>query len=158
MAIEEVENLVKRGKPLEEIVGKFDWKDFEKIVAEIFEKNNFHTEKNFRFKTKNRYEIDVVAIKEKIVFVVDCKEWSNGRYKKSGLKTAVEKQERRMKEFEKFLKINPIARDVLKLKEEYKICPLIVTWLQEDLIKENETLVVPTYKLNSFLVDVESYI
>jgi len=158
MDLEQIRKGVISGRPMEEIIGKFDWQEFEELVAEIFENNNFKVKQNFRFKAKRRYEIDLVAIKSKNVLCVDCKEWGRGRYKKSGLLTAVKKQEERVNQIEKFLKMNLMARQLLKLGLDYKIHPIIVTWLQEDLIKESRTFVVPVWKLNSFLVDIYNYI
>jgi len=157
--LEEIRYLVTKGKDLEEIIEDFDWKEFEGIVAEIFEKNNFKIKKNFRFKIKNRYEIDIIGISPNFVLVVDCKQWGKGRSKISGLRIAAEKQEKRMDELKKFLRNNPIAKDMMKIdlkKQEFH--PIIVTWVQENLTKENKTLIVPVWKLNSFLVESEKYL
>lgn len=156
--LERIKNLIKSGKNIEDIIEKFDWREFEQIIMEIFENNNFRVRKNFRFKTRRRYEIDILAIKRNKVLCVDCKEWGRGRYKKTGLKHAIEKQEERVKELKKFLKNNPIAQNKLKINMNYEFHPLIVTWLQEDLIKENDTLIVPVWKLNSFLLELEKYL
>jgi Holliday junction resolvase-like predicted endonuclease len=157
MELEQIRKHVLSGKSIEEIIKKFNWQEFEQLVAKIHENNNFLVKQNFRFKTGRRYEIDVIAVKNNFVLCVDCKEWSRGRYKKSGLVGAVKKQEERVNQLERFLKANLLARKSLKLDSNYQIHPAIVTWLQEDLIKENNTFVIPVWKLNSFLVDVYSY-
>ncbi len=43
MELEEIRNNVLAGKNIEDILKKFDWKKFEKIVAGIFENNDFKT-------------------------------------------------------------------------------------------------------------------
>jgi len=147
-------------KTIEEIIEKFqlNWQDFEKLVAEIFFDNNFRIKQNFRFKTKNRYEVDILAIRNRYVFCIDCKEWGKGRNKKSGLLTAIDKQEKRLDELKKFLKSNPIAKNMLDVNmKKQKLIPLIVTWMQEDIIRESDTLVVPIWKLNDFLLELENY-
>jgi hypothetical protein len=147
-------------KTIEEAIEKFqlDWRDFEKFVAEIFRDHSFHTKQNFRFKTKSRYEIDVLAVGSRQVFCVDCKEWSKGRNKKSGLLAAIEKQEKRLSELKKFFRSNLIARRMLGVDvKKQKMLPLVVTWMQEDIVKENKTIVVPVWKLNDFLLEVENY-
>lgn len=149
--LERIKKLIVRGKSAEEVFGEFDWKGFEDVVSEIFVANNFHVKRNFRFKTKNRFEIDVVATNSFNVFCVDCKEWSLGRSKNAALKIACEKQEMRLKEFKKFLKKNLIAQKLLKLSEEKNFLPILVTLHQEDIIKHNETFVIPIKKLNYFL-------
>lgn len=158
MDLEQIRKCILSGKPIEEIIESFDWQEFEQLVAEIFENNNFRVKQNFRFKTKRRYEIDILAVGNKIVLCVDCKEWGSGRYKRAGLVRAAKKQEERVKQLKKFLKTNLIARQTLQLDLYCKIYPAIVTWLQEDLVKENNAFVVPVWKLNSFLVEINSYL
>jgi Holliday junction resolvase-like predicted endonuclease len=153
-----VKKKLKEGKLLEDVVEELDWKDFEQLVSEILIENNFFVKQNFRFKTKKRYEIDLVSVKNKIGLCVDCKEWSGGRYKKSAIRRAAKNQEKRMKELVKFLRKNPIAKHMLKIDKRIKFYPLIITWQQEDLIQEKDTFIVPIYKLNSFLLEIENYL
>lgn len=157
MEIEEAENFLKSGKTLEEFVGKIDWKDFEKFVKEIFSVNGFSSFSNFRFKTSRRFEIDVIATKNNLIFLADCKEWDRGRYKKSGLTRAAEEQITRSNEFEKFLKKNPIAKKRFKVDSNAKIIPIIVTWYDEDISQFANCFVVPVWKLNSFLIGHDFY-
>lgn len=156
MRLEEIRKDMLKGKPLEEVLENFNWKEFEDTVAEIFAINGFKIKKNFRFKTSKRYEIDVIAVKDEHVLCVDCKEWGRGRYKKTSLIYAVEKQEKRTKEFRKFLNKNLIARSSIGIKNQ-SLEPLIVTLFQEDLIKEKEVFIVPVWKLNSFLIEIEKF-
>ncbi|HKZ45487.1 MAG TPA: nuclease-related domain-containing protein [archaeon] len=156
--LEEIRKHLASGKTLEEALEGFDWKEFEQAVEEVFRSNDYRTLRNFRFKTKRRYEIDIIAIRGSRVFCVDCKEWDRGRYKKSGLKMAVSKQEERLKEFLKYVKANPILKSKLKLGMKFESFSLIVTLLQEDLAEENGTLVVPIWKLNNFLIESEKYL
>ncbi|MCS7105842.1 MAG: restriction endonuclease [Candidatus Aenigmarchaeota archaeon] len=150
-----LENL--RAKNLEKELKILDWKNFEKIVQEIFEVNGFRVKKNFRFKTEKNYEIDLIAVKENFNFSVDCKRLGKGRYKKSEILKAVRKQEERTKELKKFLERNLIARESLKIKSK-NFYSLIVTLFEEEVVKEGKTLVVPVCKLNSFLNEVENYV
>jgi hypothetical protein len=155
--LEDIRKYVSSGKTLEEVLEKFDWKSFENTVGNIFSSNGFRIFMNFRFKTKSRFEIDVVAVRGSTVFLVDCKEWGKGRDKKSGLRSAVQKQEGRVSEFKKFIRGNFIIQLKMDLVKGSKFFPLIVTLLQEELHKEQETLIVPVWKLNSFLLESESY-
>jgi Holliday junction resolvase-like predicted endonuclease len=157
MDIEKIRKDILAGKEIEEVLKNLDWKDFEEFVVNVFSDNNFVVKRNFRFKTKRRYEIDIVASRGNSVVCVDCKEWSKGRYKKSGLKHAVKNQENRVKEFKKFLKKNLIAQNVLKIEPDSAFYPLIVTLFEEDLIIENNTFIVPVWKLNGFLLELEKY-
>jgi len=157
MKIEDAENFLKNGKTLEEFVGKIDWKNFEKFVKEIFSVNGFNTFSNFRFKTERRFEIDVIAAKNNIVFLTDCKEWDKGRYKKSGLSKAAEEQIERTKEFKKFVRKNLIAKSRFKVGSNVKTVSLIVTWYDEDVSQFANCFVVPVWKLNSFLIGHDFY-
>ena len=101
---------------IEEIVKAIDWQEFERLVSEILEKHEFKTWNNFRFKTKRRYEIDVITTRNNTTFLIDCKQWSTGRYKSSALKRASEDQEERLEEFERFVEENADVKKVLKEK------------------------------------------
>lgn len=53
---------------------KTDWKTFENDVADVFEHFGYNVERDVRFKTVARFQIDVVAYNEKRCFFVDCKD------------------------------------------------------------------------------------
>ena len=140
MRLEEIEQLIKSGKTLEEILKIIDWKEFEEKIEEIFKIHGFKTTRNFRFKTKKRYEIDLVAEKDYIIFAVDCKKWEKGRYKISELKKSAIKQKERALELKNFLKTK---KDVI---------PLILTLYDESINEFEGALIIPSFKLNSFLL------
>ena len=158
MLIDEIELELKKGKCIEDILERLDWKKFENVIAEIFQENGFHTKQNFRFKAKKRHEIDIIAVRNNLIFCIDCKWWNKGRYKKTSLKSAIISQGSRSKEFTKFLKKNPIAKGLLKINSKYFIHPLLVTLHDEDMIREGETFIVPAWKLNRFVIELENYI
>ncbi|MGC9058804.1 MAG: restriction endonuclease [Candidatus Aenigmatarchaeota archaeon] len=140
MKLEEIEQLIKSGKTLEEILKLIDWKEFEEKVEEIFKIHGFKTIRNFRFKTKKRYEIDLVAEKDYVIFAVDCKKWSRGRYKISELKKFAVKQKERALELKNFF------------KTEKDVIPLILTLYDEGINEFEGTLIIPSFKLNNFLL------
>jgi len=156
--LEGIKDKISKGQEIEEVLKKFNWKEFEGFIAEIFRDNGFAVKQNFRFKTKNRYEIDLLAINKRVAFCVDCKEWNQGRYKKTGLKYAAKNQEKRLEELRKFLKKNPIATGMLNVDANPNFYPLIVTLFEEDLTKENNTIIVPAWKLNGFLLEMDNYL
>jgi D-lyxose ketol-isomerase len=156
MSLDDVQVMMAGGRSIEEIISDFDWREFESLVAGIFEANGFFVRKNLRFKTANRYEIDVFAVSDVVAFAVDCKEWGKGRDKRSGLRSAVVRQEERVEHLKRFVKGNPIAQKNLHVHKQ-QILPLVVTWLQEDLQMHNGSLIVPVWKLNSFLLHAESF-
>ncbi len=155
--LEEIRNRIIFGEPMEKVLEKFDWRRFEDFISEIFVKNDFFVRQNFRFKTKRHYEIDIIAVRDAKVLLVDCKSWSSGRYKKAALKQAINDQKERVKEFSRFVNKNAIAQGLLKLYSGSNFHALIVTLLQEDILIEDDTFVVPAEKLNNFILEIERY-
>ena len=128
------------------------------MIIEILKKHDFITFQNFRFKSKRKFEIDILASNKNNLLIIDCKHWNNGRYKKTSLKYAVEEQKYRVEELKKFIKNNPIAKNKFQITEKTKFIPLIITWFEEDLLKHEDTFVVPVWKLNEFLLSLSEYI
>jgi Holliday junction resolvase-like predicted endonuclease len=155
--LEKIVEEIRKGKELEEILKKFDWKFFENFVREVFEANDFFVKQNFVFKTDKKYEIDLIASRGNFLLCADCKSWASKGSKKSKLKEAVKKQEKRVKELKKFLRKNLILRNELKVKRGSKFKSIIITLFEEDLIKESKSIIIPVFKLNNFLVDLEKY-
>lgn len=154
--LKEIEKLARKF-PVEEVLKEHDWKEFERIVAEVFKENEFTVKKNFRFKINKKYEIDIIATRGNLILCVDCKKWSGGRYKKSGIKKSAKDQEKRTRMMEKYLKNNPLLMKNLKIEGDFEIRPMIVTLMEEDLIREGNTFIVPFFKLNSFLLEIENF-
>lgn len=157
MELEKLKRKISGGKQIEEVLGKFDWKDFEQTVGDIFRQNDFKVRNNFRFKTRRTYEIDLIAVRGRVVFCVDCKRWSNSREKIWGLAKAAKEQERRTSELEKFVRSNPIARSMMKIPDG-KFVPMLATLHQEKILKEGKTFVAPVKKLNTFILEHETII
>ena len=88
--------LIKNGFPIDGISVALNWRDFEGLTAEILNQNDFGVIKNMML-TKPRMEIDVVGIKLGIAILIDCKHWK--QYSGSALKTAVQKQIERTKQY-----------------------------------------------------------
>jgi len=156
--LEKIKQRILAGEEIEEILKEIDWKEFEELVASILEQHDFSCVIHFKFKTKRFYEIDVLAAKNNIILAIDCKKWKRGRYKKTGLKYAVEAQEERVKELKKFLRVNKLLAEKLRLKGKLYFLPLIITWFEEDLLKFNDTFIVPIWKFNQFLLSISDYV
>jgi len=50
-----------------------NWDDFEKLVADVFEKFNYNVISDERFKDKRWHQIDVIAFNDRYAFFIDCK-------------------------------------------------------------------------------------
>ena len=156
--IEKIKDRVLKGEQIENIVEEIDWKQFEELIIEILKEHDFITFQNFRFKTDRRFEVDILAFDGNNILVIDCKRWNRGRYKKTGLKYAVEEQKHRLEELKKFIKNNPLAKNKFQITGKIKFIPLIITWFEEDLLKYEDTFIVPVWKLNEFLLSQSEYI
>lgn len=53
---------------------KVDWKKFENDAAEVFEAFDYEVNRDVRFKTTRRFQIDFIASNEKRIFFIDCKD------------------------------------------------------------------------------------
>ncbi|MFH8080396.1 MAG: restriction endonuclease [Candidatus Aenigmatarchaeota archaeon] len=140
MQIEKILEELKHSREIDEVLAKYNWKDFESMVEYIFMQHDFSVKKNFRFKTTKRYEIDVLAEKE-IIFCVECKRWERGRNKRATLLLSSNKHLERVEEFKKFANVKK------------HVIPMIITLRDEGFYFENKTFFIPIWFLNEFLLN-----
>ncbi len=116
---------------LEKLVRKVKWQWFEKLVAFVFEQNDFSVNEKrvivFDNKTKRQY--DVIAEKFGKIWLIECKKQKNLNFNQA-IKKHLERCE------------------IYKNKTKKTIVPLIVTMNQE---MEAEIPIVPLLKLNTFI-------
>jgi len=123
---------------LEGVSKEIIWQNFERLAAFIFEKNEFQVRTNVvKTLNKKRRQYDVIAVKNNLTFLIECKKWSGNRYRLSQLKRAIIQH----KERTNFYK-NVTNEDAI---------PIIVTLIEEEIQFYEEVPVVPILKLNSFL-------
>ncbi|UCD07484.1 MAG: restriction endonuclease [Candidatus Aenigmatarchaeota archaeon] len=151
MDLEEIEYQILHGKSIEEIIKEFDWRGFEDLCSSILAEHGWKTKKNFRFKTEKRYEIDILAEKGEKILLIDCKQWGERPGKASQLKISAKKQLERAKEWEKINFLNRVGK-------ELKTLPIIITWLEEGITRENGVLIVPVFTFNTFLLEIDKYV
>ncbi|MEM0101229.1 MAG: restriction endonuclease [Candidatus Methanomethylicaceae archaeon] len=150
MKLEELENKLKLGESLEEILKKEGWKDFEDLTSLILSENGFLTIKNFRFSyNKKRYEIDIIALEEPRAILIDCKHWKARYGKKSALRKAAHTHYQKCLNFSYKLSEIPIIE--LKKWNKVIIIPTLITLYEEELREEEKVLIVPLFKIVSFL-------
>lgn len=125
---------LRMGAPIDEISQILDWKDFEALVSEILELQEFDVTRNLTL-TKPRMQIDVIGTKAGVSVLIDCKHWKRLSY--SALETAVNKQIERTKHY------------VIKEKVRAAL-PAIVTLYQEEIKFINKVPIIPIFQLDSF--------
>ena len=126
---------IKSGAPIEEASRDVDWKDFEGLVAEILESENFEVIRNFRMR-KPTMEIDVVGIHLGVAVLIDCKHWK--RMTNSALEKIVQRQIDRVKHY-------------VTNTDEVVAAPVIVTLYQEETKFVSKVLIVPIIQFSSFI-------
>jgi hypothetical protein len=155
ISLEDLKAKMKGGVGIEELTKELDWKDFEGLVSEVFSANGFRTFRNFRFSSKKRrYEVDVIALERPRVVVVDCKHWGIRVGKSSALRAAALAHLNRTVEFSGKLQEFP-AMNVHEW-EEVTATPILVTLYQERIFENVGVLVVPLFKLNTFVDELRN--
>jgi protease II len=119
------------------------WQNFERLAAFIFEKNNFQVKINvIKTRNKKRRQYDVVARRGDKTFLIECKKWAGNRYRLSALKAAIEKHKERVEFY----------RDITN----EDAAPIVVTLIEEEIKFYEDMPIVPIFKLNSFINEMDS--
>ncbi len=120
------------------------WQDFEEHVLKIV--RSFCADAEFRkvfFNSRRKFEIDVVGYFDDFCLCIDCKLYGCTRYRMHSLKKEAEKHVIRCAEFEK--------------ATGKKCVPVLVTLLDDDICSDFECLIVPYYKFNYFLSNIDMF-
>ncbi|MFW9973805.1 MAG: hypothetical protein ACFFDQ_00880 [Candidatus Thorarchaeota archaeon] len=150
---------IQLGANLSDIIELLTWKDFEGFVASILIENNYECVESFRRRGNSLIqgmEIDVIGVRGNTIVAIDAKMWGIRTGKTSALKMAAEKQKDRTQELK--TELNNLSKRVRMLKEgKYQLIPVIVTWLVEEVEFHEGVPVVPIFKFNSFILDIDQY-
>ncbi len=151
MNLEDVQRRISAGESIEDVARDFDWKGFEIFCSGIISENGWYTRRNYRFRSGRRYEIDILARKGNRMLLADCKHWGERPGKAPQLRISAERQLERAMEWEK---INFLE----SARKEVETIPLVITWLEEDITREHGVWIVPVFKLNTFLLEIDNYV
>ncbi len=150
---------VSHGVDMERVVKVMSWKDFEGFVGRVLDENGYKYTESFRKRGTGEtegMEIDVVGVKGKRILSLDAKMWGDRSGKTSALVAAAEKQATRTSrlgnELERLQKKIGVLRP-----GEYNLLPAIVTWLVEDIQFHEGVPIVPIFKLNAFLLELDNF-
>ncbi len=141
-----VELLISLGVPEEKAVAVLNWREFEDLCSEILEGRGYYCLRRVRKSVSGRrMELDVVALSEGRLILVECKMWS-----KSILRFLVSRSRR---------EVNRKLELLIDLLSEHKagpgafqVIPVIVSWLSMSKgMKRGEVPVVPLYKFPYFV-------
>lgn len=125
---------------LEKLSEQVTWQYFEKLVAFVFEQNEFDVQQNVVLvdENKERRQFDVIAKKKEVTYLVECKRWKSRAGVASALKDAVETHIERGKFY-------------TSMFPEEQVYPVLVTPLQGMPEQHEEVFMVPLLSLNWFL-------
>lgn len=146
---------IKLGVDVEVASQWLDWRDFERLCIEALRSHDFSVKAPFRFKADGkRYEIDVVAHKKNVVMCIDCKHWKMKRGQQYKIKDSA------INHLNKCMKLAELATSLrsvgIKAHSGSHVVPVIVTLIDLNLRSPvNGVWILPIFKLNSFLLDLE---
>lgn len=150
---------VRLGSSLKEACRNLSWSGFERAVMEALELNGYEVLSHLRVRVEGKLsEIDVLALKGRLLLLVDCKHWRKP-LSDSLLQRVAEIQKKRVEALNL-----PLNREILRKKMGGKIrgkfygIPLVITLLEQSRKLVEGVPVVSISKLVSFLAEIPAYI
>jgi Holliday junction resolvase-like predicted endonuclease len=147
---------IKAGIDVERVARKLDWREFEELVLEALNANNYKTWRHLVFKhKKSRYEIDVIGVKEPLLICVDCKHWKHG-WSVTRIALAARKQLER---------VEAISKEIARLEGKLKIknfknvvvMPVILTLADTPWKIHEGVPIVSILRMRSFLYGLNPF-
>jgi len=154
-----ISTIIKSGIDALLINSILDWKQFENIIATMFDQMGFTVITNFRFKDEfTKHEIDVLAFKYPYLFVIDCK--YHQKSSSTMMKDAADKQKERAEilvEMFSILSDELIRKLYLPLKRKLLILPLVISWREQSVQFHQNIAILPYHQLSGFLQEIDEY-
>lgn len=141
------------GISIKEVSSYLEWRDFEKISAEVLELNNYMVYLNLRVSKPVRFEIDIIGVDPasgRGIFI-DCKHWSRG----GSIKNLTAVAEQHYARVLKFVKYYDWFRSKwVYFNYVFEAIPLVVTLTTPLLRMHSGTIIVSIQELNNILLDL----
>lgn len=119
------------------------WQEFEEHIRDILNHHDFQVQFRKVFKKDGRgHQIDVVGIRRDLCLCIDGKKYGRGRCRSSSLKREA------LKHYKRCL----VHEEAFGLKS----IPLIVSWIDDNMVVENGCIFVPVHMLNDFLLNLDA--
>lgn len=142
------------GEPNRTVLSALTWQEFEEFVARVLTFHEFQVCHRFRFSDSRRYEIDILAGRQPVLFCIDCKQYGVRLNKAASLRTAADEQLHRTRAL-----ANAFAEFQAKIGcldwSSPVLIPMLVTMLIEDIQFHEKIPIVPASLLNAFLLKYE---
>jgi hypothetical protein len=121
------------------------WQEFEVYIRDMLEHHAFDVQFRKVFRTPERgYQLDAVAYRKDLCLCIDGKKYGRSRPRSSSLKGQAKHHYDRCVEHQRMFGIKSI--------------PVIVSWLNDDLMIENGCIFVSIDRLNDFLLNLDAYL
>ncbi len=142
------------GEPNRLVLTALTWQEFEEFVAHVLTFHEFQICHRFRFSDTRRYEIDIVAGRQPVLFCIDCKQYGVRLNKASSLRNAADDQFHRTRALADAFTQFQAKLGCLDWSNPVLI-PMVVTMLIEDIQFHEKIPIVPASLLNAFLLKYE---
>lgn len=149
--------LTRLGADIETVSRILTWRDFEELISNYLEMNNYHVIKNVRFGAR-RYEIDVLGVNQitSMAIVVDCKHWSPGYSKRGKLYEVCRNHRLKAEEFNAYC-YSLIGKYPIVTRAKYMV-PVVITLTETISGFLSGTFIVPILKFSDYLANMNYYI
>ena len=135
---------------LEFMLENVDWRVFEGFTVRAFREAGFNVRSRCRFTVdNNRFEIDVLAWKDSIMLVIDCKHW-RGKGRGWHIRRAA------LENLKRAMRLSKVAS--VKFGFEGKIYPVIVTLKDTPIRLHEGVAVVSIFRLRDFIGSLPLYL
>jgi Holliday junction resolvase-like predicted endonuclease len=143
---------IQGGVDVERACKAIGWQAFEDLVMAVLDANGVATRKHFRFQShERRFEIDVLGLKEPVIFVIECKHW-NQSWQRSATMKIVEKQIQRTKALN-----NAFQEHLVRLGvdgwSDARLLPMVLTLSLTPFKTYKNVPVIPVFYLQAFIND-----
>jgi len=145
--------LWKEGFRMDELLRYSNWRYFEELCCRLFSEASFHALRGLHFSYEGkRYEVDVVALRDPYVIVIDCKRWR--RAMRSRVEVFANRHLERCKALAKELWHLKRLNALIGKWRTAKIVPILLTLLEESVKLVNGVAIVPLFKLRGFIKEL----
>ena len=141
------------GADSERVCSLLSWAEFEMMAGQAFETNGYRVVRNLRFRNgRNRWEMDVLGIKNPLIICADCKHWTRG-WRSAATAKAVEAQVKRTEALAEVLPRN-VHKIGLEGWRNATLVPLVLSLLPGPHKFYSMVPVVPILQLQDFISEV----
>ncbi|MEM2142249.1 MAG: restriction endonuclease [Candidatus Thorarchaeota archaeon] len=147
---------IQEGVEPEEVLKYLTWKDFEHFVSGVLDENRYRCVERLRLKgtgSTRGVEIDITGVRENRILAIDAKKWRARRGRSSVIAAVALRQEYRARYLSQ--SIDKVSGRLALRPGRYLIYPVVVTWYSEDIQVYEGVPIVPAFKLNSFLLELD---